>query len=125
MIKRILILLFAIFAASISDAAADVDIFSKLAEKAETIGLGLRSSGYIIAGIGLIVFSFMAIFNKVSWKNLAYIMLSCFILSAMFGVINYFADGKADLPELSYDSGGKSASSDMGDPKDVPADKKN
>ena len=124
MIKRILILLFAIFAASIPDAFADADIFTSLAEKAQTIGLGLRSSGYIIAGIGLIVFSFMAIFNKISWKNLAYIMFSCFLLSIMFGVVNYFSGDKAELNDLSYDSGKSTASPETpGDATKVPTKK--
>ena len=76
-------------------------IWGKLAEKAAFVGRGLRSSGYFIAGIGLIFFSFMAIFNKISWKNLAYIMLSCFVLTAMVGLINYFAkaDGNADISD--------------------------
>lgn len=124
MIKRILVLLFAIFVVSISDAYADSDIFTSLAEKASTIGKGLRSSGYMIAGIGLIVFSFMAIFNKISWKNLAYIMLSCFLLSVMFGVVNYISGGKSGVSDLTYDSSSSSSTpSDPGNAKDVPADK--
>lgn len=70
-------------------------IWGKLAGKAALIGNGLKQSGYAIAGLGLIFFSFMAIFNKISWKNLAYIMLSCFVLSVMFGLINYFSGEKA------------------------------
>ncbi|MBQ8481878.1 MAG: hypothetical protein IJ532_05040 [Alphaproteobacteria bacterium] len=66
-------------------------IWTKLAGKASTIGVGLQKSGFIIGGIGLIFFSFMAIFNKISWKNLAYIMLSCFVLSAMVALVNYFS----------------------------------
>ena len=67
------------------------EIWTKLAKKAAKIGHGLQHSGFIIGGMGLIFFSFMAIFNKISWKNLAYIMLSCFVLSAMVALINYFS----------------------------------
>lgn len=86
-----------VFAAPSGDDA----IWTKLAGKAARIGGGLRQSGYIIAGFGLIFFSFMAIFNKISWKNLAYIMLSCFVLTAMVGLINYFsrADGNAEISD--------------------------
>ena len=74
-----------------ADAASGDAIWDKLAGKASTIGVGLQKSGFIIGGIGLIFFSFMAIFNKISWKNLAYIMLSCFVLSAMVALVNYFS----------------------------------
>ena len=65
------------------EAGADSDIWTNLADKAKTVGSGLTHSGYIIAGLGLIVFSFMAIFNKIKWSTLAYIMMSTFLLSAM------------------------------------------
>lgn len=65
------------------------EVFSKLATTAGELGMGLRNAGFLIAGFGLIVFSFMAIFNKISWKTLAYIMLSTFILSTMIGIIGY------------------------------------
>ena len=100
--KRLSVLFFTVVLISvlfISPAFADGGgdaIWGKLAGKAALIGDGLRRSGYMIAGLGLIFFSFMAIFNKISWKNLAYIMLSCFVLSIMFGLINYFSDNKAE-----------------------------
>lgn len=74
------------------NAYADDTVFSGLADKASKIGRGLRDSGFLIAGFGLIVFSFMAIFNKISWKMLAYIMFSTFILSTMVGVIGYISN---------------------------------
>ena len=78
-----------------------VDIWKKLATIAGKLGSGLQTSGYLIAGIGLIFFSFMAIFNKISWKNLAYIMMSCLVLSVMVGIVNYFSSAEAE-PE--YDN---------------------
>lgn len=70
------------------------EVFTKLAETAGSIGMGLRNAGFLIAGFGLIVFSFMAIFNKISWKTLAYIMLCTFILSTMIGIIGYIKKGE-------------------------------
>ena len=93
-------------------------IFDQLASRAQTLGGGLRKVGYIIAAFGLIVFSFMAIFNKISWKNLAYIMMSCFILSFMAMLINEIGSGGAQAPSLSFDGagGGGSASNGSQDP---------
>ncbi|MBR6355449.1 MAG: hypothetical protein IKR92_01215 [Alphaproteobacteria bacterium] len=76
---------------------ADV-IFDILASKGGTIGKGLRDTGFLIAGFGLIVFSFMAIFNKISWKMLAYIMFSTFVLSTMIGIIGYISGGQSGQP---------------------------
>ena len=70
-----------------SGGTAGADIWSDLAAKAGKVGGGLTGSGYIIAGLGLITFSFMAIFNKIKWSTLAYIMLSTFVLSAMTWVV--------------------------------------
>ncbi len=87
----LLLLICAFCVLGTSPALADDEIWTKLADKASLIGAGLQRSGFIIAGLGLVVFSFMAIFNKISWKNLAYIMVSCFVLSGMVGLINYFS----------------------------------
>lgn len=79
------------------DASASGAIFTGLADRAAKIGKGLRNSGFLIAGFGLIVFAFMAIFNKISWKMLAYIMMCSFILSAMVSVISYFSNGRSNV----------------------------
>lgn len=76
-----------------SGGTAGADIWSDLAAKAGKVGGGLTSSGFIIAGLGLIVFSFMAIFNKIKWSTLAYIMLSTFVLSAMTWLVSSAQDG--------------------------------
>lgn len=91
------------------------EIWTKLAGKASIIGKGLQRSGFIIGGIGLIFFSFMAIFNKISWKNLAYIMLSCFVLSFMVALINWFSEIKdgelnPDIENVSFKGNGASES---------------
>ena len=76
-----------------ADGATAPAIFGELAKKASAIGSGLRNAGYVIAGLGLIFFSFMAIFNKISWKTLAYIMMSCFFLTFMWGIISFVSQG--------------------------------
>ena len=68
------------------------NIFQQLACRAAVIGDGLKTVGYMIAGFGLIVFSFAAIFGKVKWPLFATIMFSCFLLSATVFVINMMTD---------------------------------
>lgn len=65
--------------------AANGDVFGKLSNLGGSLGIGLARSGYLIAGIALIGFSVAAIFNKISWKTLAYIMMSTFILTLLMG----------------------------------------
>ena len=88
------------------------NIFQQLACRAGQIGLGLRSVGYIIAGFGLLVFSFAALFGKVKWNVFATIMFSVFLLSMTFFVINTFTkDGNsawiAGIAPTGYDSAEK------------------
>ena len=68
------------------------NIFQQLACRAAVIGDGLKTVGYMIAGFGLIVFSFAAIFGKVKWPLFATIMFSCFLLSATVFVVNMMTD---------------------------------
>lgn len=80
--------------ALVNDAfAGDGEIFDKLAIKAGIVGSGLRRSGFIIAGLGLVMFTFLAIFNKIQWKHLAYIMFSTALLSGMIAMMNFFREG--------------------------------
>lgn len=96
--------------------AAGDEIFDTLADIAGTIGGGLGGAGFMIAGFGLAVFSFMALFNKISWKTLAYIMMSTFILSVMTLIISEASDGKAT--NLSFGGSGAAA---PGNAASVPA----
>ena len=95
-------------------ATASADIFSELADRADIIGGGLTSVGFVIAALGLIFFTFMAIFNKISWKTLAYIMFSCFILGAMTMVINYARGGGFDAASKKLNFDGTGTASDKG-----------
>jgi len=81
------------------------DIFTTLGNRAQSIGFGLKRVGYIIAGLGLIFVTFMAIFNKISWKTLFYIFLSCFTLTLMTGVINMMSSKTLTYEHYSLSSG--------------------
>lgn len=91
------------------------DPWHQLGDTAQAIGWGLRKAGYIIAGLGLITVSFMAIFNKISWKSLWYIFLSCFTLTAMTVVINLMYNGEDKSYETWAGSGGSSGEGFGGD----------
>lgn len=111
-LMRLFILLLLLVVGITPDAFAgeETEIFDKLASRATIIGAGLRDSGFIIAAFGLVFFAFMAIFNKISWKTLAYIMLSCFVLSSMFWFVTWVAEGsKGGVPDLKYDVQGEMA----------------
>jgi len=73
------------------------NIFTIISQKMISTVRDLRSIVYVIAGFGLIMFSFLAIFNKISWKHLSYIMISLSLLAVMMPFINYFSG--ANLPD--------------------------
>ncbi|MCQ2734409.1 MAG: hypothetical protein MJ212_00470 [Alphaproteobacteria bacterium] len=108
--KNIWKLLSLIIGGTLYSTAAFADIFTELADRAEIVGSGLTSSGYIIAAVGLIVFTFMAIFNKLSWKTLAYIMMCCFILSVMGAIISWVSEGGNEVQEVDTSSASGSSS---------------
>lgn len=104
-------------------AYADGDIFDSLASKAGTIGSGLKDTGYVIAALGLIAFSFMAIFNKISWKTLAYIMMSCFLLSAMTALINFVKERDGGTSDVQFSNNNGSATPTNTNPQKNPVSK--
>ena len=71
--------------------AADGDIFTILESKIYSTLMDLREIVYVIAGFGLVMFAVMAIFNKISYKHLSYIMIGLSLLSLMFPFIEYFS----------------------------------
>ena len=98
MVKKLRNLLFPILILSlIFIPEAQADVFSSLKGLAEKTGNVFIKVGYMVAGIGLLAFAVAAIFNKISWKTLAYIMMSTFILSllASHAISNYVQKGFA------------------------------
>lgn len=94
----------AIFAIVAYPMDAHADVFDKLAKLGGSLGGGLKRSGFMIAGLGLIAFSVAAIFGKVSWKTLAYIMMCTFILASMTAVVSYM--GGKSIPNANFSAGG-------------------
>lgn len=73
------------------DSAKSKDIFTILQKKLYNTLIDLRKIVYVIAGFGLIVFAVAAIFNKISYKHLGYIMVGLSLLSLMFPFLEYFS----------------------------------
>ncbi len=118
-LPSLFLLVFALLLTSTVDCSADV--FDRLSKLGDSLGTGLAKSGYYIAGLGLIAFSIAAIFGKISWKTLAYIMLSTFILTALLSKViynslqvngNFYALGEVKFNGLSGNgsAGGDAAS---------------
>lgn len=96
-------------------ADANSDVFAKLSILGGTLGVGLARVGYLIAGVGLIAFSVAAIFNKISWKTLAYIMMSTFILTMLLsGAIYKFLGAGAEYGVGNTTFNGVSGSTETG-----------
>ena len=86
---------------SVSFAAGDV--FDTIQAKMISTVKDIRKIAYVIAGFGLVMFSFLAIFNKISFKHLGYIMISLSLLALMMPFINYFSGASIQDNELNYD----------------------
>ena len=71
--------------------AASGDIFTILQKKIYDTLVDLRKIVYVVAGFGLVVFAVAAIFNKISYKHLGYIMIGLSLLSLMFPFLEYFS----------------------------------
>ncbi len=101
--------------------AAEGNIFTIIAQKMVSTVRDLRSIVYVVAGFGLIMFSFLAIFNKISFKHLGYIMISLSLLAVMMPFINYFSGAglRDDVNYGNFISGGDASivGSDVGDDK--------
>lgn len=99
--------------------AAD-NIFQIISKKMISTVIDVRRIVYVIAGFGLIMFTTLAIFNKISFKHLAYIMIGLSLLAVMMPFINYFSGANLQDSEYSYGNfinGGSNASitgSDIG-----------
>ncbi len=126
-ISLILLGVLLLSAFGVSDAfAADAttDVFARLGTLGGSFGIGLARLGYLIAGLGLIAFTVAAIFNKISWKTLAYIMMSTFILTMLMGGGIYTFLGASSgygTEHLSFNSTGDGSSG--GNSQKVPTNK--
>ena len=93
----------AFFAICPQDAfAASGSVFEKVRDKAASSLKDIKLVVYILAGFGLIGFSFMAIFNKISWKWFANIAISLFLLSVMGLFIDDFTGTSKHSTLLDY-----------------------
>ncbi|MBO4285492.1 MAG: TrbC/VirB2 family protein [Alphaproteobacteria bacterium] len=72
-------------------AADDKDLFTTIQGKLITTLQDLRQIVYVIAGFGLMMFAVLAVFNKISYKHLGYIMIGLSLLALMFPFIEYFS----------------------------------
>lgn len=87
--------------------AAKSDIFSTIQAKMVSTVKDVRQLVYVVSGFGLVMFAVLAIFNKISWKHLGYIMISLTLLSLMTPFLNYFgADLKDDVNYGNFLAGG-------------------
>ena len=89
---------------AVSYAAANGDVFDTIQAKMISTVKDVRKIVYVIAGFGLVMFSVLAIFNKISFKHLSYIMISLIILALMMPFIEYFSGYKIEDNELNYDN---------------------
>ncbi len=80
------------------------DVFDTISSKMITTVKDVRRIAYVIAGFGLVMFTVLAIFNKISFKHLSYIMISLTILALMMPFIEYFSGYKIEDNELNYDN---------------------
>lgn len=76
---------------SAAKSTGNANIFEILRSKIYNTLKDVRKIVYVIAGFGLVMFAVFAIFNKVSYKHLGYIMISLCLLSLMFPFLEYFS----------------------------------
>jgi len=74
-----------------NDAKSNANIFNILQNKIYNTLVDLRTIVYVIAGFGLVMFAVAAIFNKISYKHLGYIMVGLCLLALMFPFLEYFS----------------------------------
>lgn len=92
------------FADTFGCMSGEKGIFKTIACKVTTTLFDIRKIVYVLGGFGLVAFTFAAIFNKISFKHLANIALSLFLLSMMTPFIEYFvsSDGSYQLEYGSF-----------------------
>ena len=96
------LLIIAVLALCPQDAWSASTVFEKVRQKAASSLKDVKLVVYILGGFGLIGFSFMAIFNKISWKWFANIAISLFLLSVMGLFIDDFTGTSEHSSLLDY-----------------------
>lgn len=109
----VLLVLMAVLLPSSAFAAANV--FDVIQSKLINTVKDIRQIAYVIAGFGLIMFTVLAIFNKISFKHLGYIMISLSLLALMMPFINYFSGAKLS-DDLDYGTFLAESSTQQGSP---------
>ena len=90
-----LLVAFMICCCSEAFAAVIPNVMNTLGERTQTFARQLRSFAFIISGFGIIMFTWAAIFGKINFRHLGYIMISLFFLSGVGLFISYFTGGDA------------------------------
>ena len=96
------LLIIVVLALCPQDAWSASTVFEKVRQKAASSLKDVKLVVYILGGFGLIGFSFMAIFNKISWKWFANIAISLFLLSVMGLFIDDFTGTSEHASLLDY-----------------------
>lgn len=94
----------AVFVLSAGDALAASGIFETMRSKVATTLKGLQMIIYVVGGIGLITFTFAAIFGKISFKHLANICFSLFLVAMISPFVRFFTGDESALAELTYNN---------------------
>ena len=89
-------------AAQASIAGCSGDVFQQIQCKVLQFLSNLRTLAYVLAGFGLIMFAYAAIFNKVNWKHLSSIGMGLFLLAMMGPFIEYFSGNSSVTTALGY-----------------------
>lgn len=114
----IALLAVAVIALSMGDASA-ADIFGQVRSKVATTLKDLQMIIYVVGGIGLITFTFAAIFGKISFKHLANICFSLFLVSMMSPFVKFFSGSETALAELTYNNYLSESNGQMADDQTV------
>lgn len=93
-----------VFVLSAGDAFAASGIFETMRSKVATTLKDLQMIIYVVGGIGLITFTFAAIFGKISFKHLANICFSLFLVAMISPFVRFFTGNESALAELSYNN---------------------
>lgn len=82
--------------------AEAANIFETITSRAATALSSIKTLVFILAGFGLIAFTFAAIFGKLSWKHFANIAIGLFLVASMGLFIQYFVTKDGENYKLSY-----------------------